>query len=837
MGDESSTEVRDAKDIAEFLISGHPFQLYKARLRRFVYGLPSAVEMFKIAIRTQDVDTAAALLKTDWILIAQDEEFEWLDELFDLGYSSREIAEAVIEGKGDSSWISFIQPTLDIFPDLEHHQPSCAHHWSLVETKNERDAENTSPFEDTVDVFPNRETVQQIVAETCGLAGVIPAPGMSSDWNSKVQFISSDFSAAKVSYASAESVNDIHSIVRTMSKISKGLLGLCGWLQRNQLCCNNFTVLVRLPQVHEVELICIPFTIVVQLHSILLTLATPSDDTDRQERALMNLSLASTHALNLLGLELHLDYLGKVLHGKSFWSIHWQTAVNSCAIAFQMLCLGMLAHNQAHVGPLKPFFLKHDLEEVDLLGIDGVQSDKLSLQLMDLSCMGEALGGSVLVFTVYGFKPLPGTKHNLLASPEDLLDAFGPGHFILDRSIKEGENLCAIEIGEGTIKRCDDQSNMLHWSKGSFDFERSTSPCFAVSRKVPIGGRAVQNQACPNGHALDDIDSACMLKPLGTSKGHWELQEKEVGIQGGYYFVAVGNLNYVKVPGVTRKHLMCYHSPSQLPIPFLDGPWGVQVSLCTSVVQRVPLRELIADAIVPMMEAEPPLPEEWYALLHTHNMLDNLRSNGFPAWAKALPATLQTALAGAVHRILNYLRDTGFDKHTDELVFACPVPENPRQCLRIPCKNHVWAKVLQDTEDCATFACVTTKCLETCERKCRGNSCSPWSGESALLATAVSQFELRKNDWHVDLSQLRDGMNYWIGDPSAKLIAMWLTPDPVGAAAAETRLQILPSRVPLSVRKVFEAKKTRRLQERQTVVEVSATEVLLLNRVKVSKKE
>ena len=78
----------------------------------------------------------------------------------------------------------------------------------------------------------------------------------------------------------------------------------------------------------------------------------------------------------------------------------------------------------------------------------------------------------------------------------------------------------------------------------------------------------------------------------------------------------------------------------------------------------------------------------------------------------------------------NKLQHTGLDRKDATLVIAWPQEGDIERGLKIPCKAQTcWAQVIADAEDCATFAYVTPKCLETNHVKCRG-SLRAWQNAS-----------------------------------------------------------------------------------------------------------
>jgi hypothetical protein len=52
-------------------------------------------------------------------------------------------------------------------------------------------------------------------------------------------------------------------------------------------------------------------------------------------------------------------------------------------------------------------------------------------------------------------------------------------------------------------------------------------------------------------------------------------------------------------------------------------------------------------------------------------------------------------------------------------------------------KRCLWARILADSEDCATFACIKPLCFEVEKHKCRGLKTAPWHNVTKMLDTAV----------------------------------------------------------------------------------------------------
>jgi hypothetical protein len=131
--------------------------------------------------------------------------------------------------------------------------------------------------------------------------------------------------------------------------------------------------------------------------------------------------------------------------------------------------------------------------------------------------------------------------------------------------------------------------------------------------------------------------------------------------------------------------------------------------------------------------------------------------------------------------MLEILKDTGIDKNGEELVIAWVRKESPHSCLRLRCeKTSLWARILADSEDCATFACITLLCLQSDKHRCRRLEVAPWHNVSNLLDTAVcpqlSNRELTTVATTLAPFKLQHQVSYWIGKSGSNMIAkVWLT--------------------------------------------------------------
>ena len=439
------------------------------------------------------------------------------------------------------------------------------------------------------------------------------------------------------------------------------------------------------------------------------------------------------------------------------------------------------------------------------------------------------IGNAVVAFTCTEM-PAHTQKYDLLASPEDLVDTWGPGRFIKGLSSTKVEGLYAIEIGGGVIRPTAEDATRFHWEKGILDFE-GLSTQFDSHTKILIAATRF-NESCP----LDQFQSwpVCIpfLRHLGTGPDYWRLAQIQAGSQAGKFITLQFNTTWIKQGGITLKDRQLNAPLETIDLPFLESLFGLQVSLCTGVARRVPVREMLADVMEAYVEKRDPVPTLWNDLLNNHKIVDNFQGPHLETWLRNLSTELHTLVVRIVRYILGILGDTGYNGQTDELVIACQVPEDPFRCFRIPCKGqHLWTKALADSETCATFAYITPKCWdEPNGLNCQQTCVAEWQERVVSLDTEVCQcmcYQEPQDQNHILI--IRPGIPYWIGKPGLGLKAKVLEP----TTQLVMRLSITRSSTPESIRRRilrFQRIPIYRIREKQHNLDLNATPVLLLTK-------
>ncbi|RYP91173.1 hypothetical protein DL770_002702 [Monosporascus sp. CRB-9-2] len=315
-------------------------------------------------------------------------------------------------------------------------------------------------------------------------------------------------------------------------------------------------------------------------------------------------------------------------------------------------------------------------------------------------------------------------------------------------AVDNPEVLYSISVGGGIIRAAKVEhldATYLHWSQEVAPNKRLGMLGYSFSRKtkLKIGTTVTENPRCQADTRAQLRNAVAMVEELGTFPTYWELAERQLGIgfQAGQTGVAAFQFNqtWVKMAGITKKSTMlCQHV---IYTADLESLFAVQVSVCTGIARRVRIRDLLADvlaAYVAGLVTKPPL---WKSLQDDFNILVALRTYDLKLWLEKLSHSHQIAFESLVFAILHLLRDTGIDRNGQNFVIACIQPDFPFHCFKVPCKSeNYWTRMLADSEDTATFAYITTQCLETSCKKCSG-PLAAWTNSTALLLTAVSCYQ------------------------------------------------------------------------------------------------
>ena len=670
------------------LTASVPYSQYKTSLQKLA-NLRCSPQVLYSVIRLGNVDAMRELLERHFEAVAA-AEFEWLQELRSLGYGFYEIAELLLDDMNKSPWIFLKQPEPQrVSIRLDFHTSDCVHQ-GVQKT-------NLAPRLVTTDL-ENTEDLKKIIAEHCGLAGVVPKSRDLKAWTGLVTFLDKGWSTASITYDVVDSRREL------VSRVCEALQRFCGiasYLQKKGLCFEHITLL-RFASVNGstvIELCTLAFGLALDLYMVLQLLINNWESVGLISRCLPRLSEIANEIIYTI-CDANIPSIQD--------DIEFQSCLDKVSLAVQILTLGIYLYSQAHTGAVHPFFLINPLSHVYLLGLQSshYSNTKAYIRVTPsrLTCTAGVVGENVNVFGSPKFPEALITEqaYDLLASLANLEETWDAWRLIMDANMPYEQGIYAIELGEGFISAAGEISesrdlanttSKLHWSRGGQSLDFKTP--FSHHTKALIGTIAVDT-SCPVDEHRSWMCATVTMETLGADESYWERSEAQVGLQGGQYVIAQFNMTWVKRPGTTLKHI---HLRLDINLPFLQSDWGLQISYCTGVARRVSLCELLADITPILIEELLQQPPGWDILRRNHNIIDALKGSNFKVWFDRLIPELQSDVLRIVRCVLLILQDTGIDQSGNHLVAIWPRKENPLGCFKIPCKDatfgHACCKILQ----------------------------------------------------------------------------------------------------------------------------------------------
>lgn len=813
------------------LQDGLAFQILKINLCSLVYPVRAISEALHNRFRDQAL-TNLICRQFDRVAIG---DYAWLKELDATGYTKEEISQLLLEESTDSPLIYFTHrntiTALEYNP--EFHVTDCAH-------TGQKDTIPPLGYLTALD----DNGIHEIVQELCGLAGVIPFCREKDLWNG-ILYFDHDKTIVSVTYAApGTEIDDTQRLLQRSNHTLENLLRAVGAFQKQGMCCNTYSVLVHenIPRFYPTDdpgpvvLRQLDLKSIIRLsnetHVLQKLLSMQSKKWELERAAFQDIQEAAVGVLGALGTG----------NFPPFQQLSFRHTIHVVALAAQFASLAFLSYSQAHVAPIQPFYLDTAQEEVKLLGTyeDGKAPFKIYADTTRLSCIGDMLRSPVVVFSVSpphnrGFFMPRDQKYDLVATAEDLLDTWDDGSLLVPADGSEG--YFAIQLCGGLIAPASklkeklvgtDADVLFHWSS---DNNTTSFECtFSVEEHIRIGGFVTLNDSCAIDEDQSWRSSAPAFEILGVRDNIWRHDESQFGGQVGQYALLQYNRTKHKIPGTTLKTviLRSIRSKAHFARYNLDDLWGVQVSFCTGVARRVPLRILMAD-LMPIVTQTMPRGREMWGQLHQHKVEEAFRSDSVFTWLENLEPDLGNFIDILMREVLLTLESTGVDEEEHELTVAWVLQRPPYQCFRVSCsdKKNSWMRVLTDSGDCATFAYIVTQCLETPTIKCRGPSPN-WHSTAPILETAVLRHNLQPSQ---PLGPLEHKKAYFFRKPDS-LLQVTVERQRV---SGDVNLYVSPSSIPAKFRqRLYNLERMRSqvstIRERRGCGETGAEAVAILTK-------
>lgn len=462
-----------------------------------------------------------------------------------------------------------------------------------------------------------------------------------------------------------------------------------------------------------------------------------------------------------------------------------------CSLAIQVLNMGLLLYSQAYTGEIQPFFLTSPLTKVLLHGaMTPGTGAPVIVERRRLACLGDMLGDEVFVFrsaqSIRKSRPADNERLYLSGSCAQVADLWGPGYTVgcmKPTSPFYLANLVGFYIRGGLIRPGSPPGQvprLFHWAPEAADRPATTetfsywdeiligtmTECQPVAAdqeqaektmltgaELPSSTTATSsgsqswksprppirtNTACPLNLADSRRESEPYLSTLGTSTDWWSLTEMQgMAAINPPYFTLQGAFAMTKQSGIPLKRVLLDRWVGDENLSLFDELWGLQVSLCTGVARRVPLRALVEAPLIKFIDSLN-IPG-WDAIKSRAILAFRAECPSFSEWAAMLTFTQKQCMRTVCNRLLHILKDTGFDQGGKYFSILWPHDNDARFCVKIrpeKDKDQLWCSMLQDSEWCASFAVISNQCLETGTHTCRRGTVAPWRG-GAILSTVV----------------------------------------------------------------------------------------------------
>ena len=702
--------------------------------------------MFAASLKSKDRTACAKLLdEHSDSLTRPGSAFEWLKDTAAIGLTSIEIVSLLLEGSEQTPWICY-----DLVSPVDHGTDPIYYRRNYIKP-----------------ILPNRSgaEIKRTISELCGLGGIIPTPDNRALWGKNAHVWPSPDRCATVFYGSVSEAGEnprwVRGILDQCLDALDRLIKLFRWLRLSDSVCEHL-VIFNINRQHQVEAVRVPFTLVTKLRHYVVQTNVSSADGSLEE---------NVKALNALT-----EDILRLISDPRGADGTLVSAVENCAIVVQALCLAMLSFGQAHIGEIDPFFLEHSLSRVIIRGTPGNTSSSIYFQLATLTCAGDMIDSKVMAFARQQVKS--DDIFDLCITPDDLLDLWGPGTVVLSQAprpeaILSFEWLSGIAIRGGIIYKPSKDSSKMHWKAGTADNANGVVS-FELSEKdqIIIGAFSSINELCPTepgeNNTVSRTNNTIELRELGTRRARWSVRERQGGFQGGQFLIGGLNATWIRSDSVTRKQ----RGLEQVDLDFLNKPWGLLVSVCTGIAQRVALREVVAEVMLPMMEARMRGLGVWHTLMSTNEgVLRALRQPNFRGWCDNLELDARLALEQVVVSVLQRIGHTGVNDD-DALVVACPQRDDSGSCIHFsPRTFRALTWILKDTERSATFACLTNTCFVVNKQvgRCQATKLPGWQNHISALITSMCQYRwLGADDWAKVPTNLQNGGVYWMGTDKDK---------------------------------------------------------------------
>ena len=526
----------------------------------------------------------------------------------------------------------------------------------------------------------------------------------------------------------------------------ENVLNALHFLHRDACCCKSFTILVKASSRHR--------TIMVKNISVSLLLelckaldqSTGASDTNSSTWT-HPLARACTDFFEELECR---DMVKKYLHDSLGNSVSPHRCLHLCALITQMAAIGIVTYSRGHSREFYTPALSRSVDSFVLLGCEPA-GPRLYAERFELDCMGRMLGRAVWVF--HEDKGLIGKiaePYYLATSVEDMLDTWG-GSLSLEDAVEPAElflgvgggSIVGVESNDGRFDMAQGGELCCHWTSKLGLPVHSRDPDW-IDCRLLIGATSVNKNCLLKAEMCQEAFSGGALISMGTRAPGWKTTGRAANLAIGFHGSSVGVVGtQTKDDGRSLKVKIFQDWDRTKDLRVLNRPYGLEISLCTGIARRLPLREFFYGEVLEYLRLG--LAGEWTKIQSIVTDISGQSEETFGDWLSKLTDSQTEVMQKATVLLLLAMEYTGVERGGDTLTIWWPEKhEATARGLQIKKEQYSgkipWISMFQDPEKCVIFGLATPKCLEHCEVKMCQNTTTPAKCEAVkdiMLETSL----------------------------------------------------------------------------------------------------
>ena len=349
-----------------------------------------------------------------------------------------------------------------------------------------------------------------------------------------------------------------------------------------------------------------------------------------------------------------------------------------------------------------------------------------------LTCLDAMLSRPVWAFQIGGREVQnQDIRFSVSTSIERLLDLWGGRLSFLD--VKDDPGII-VQVGGGTLTEASTPADsyhgavLCHWSPSIVP--DAVPIALQLDEQIVIGATLVNNE-CSLSADLCHSHISSSLEILGARSPRWKTTGRNVGLSGGQYVTATMGVTQTKDNGRTRKARILEHWKDHKSLKILNEPVGLELSLCTGVARRVPLRTLFHSQVLEYFMSAL---DDWkqvsdqasgsegrVPVAHLAAVIGDTTTNAeMQMLLDDVRPEQAEALRAATELLLLAMECTGVADDGESLVMWWPEMETltprglkiPKRYYSASSKHGPWTSMIKDSESCAVFGMITSRCLQ-----------------------------------------------------------------------------------------------------------------------------